>query len=138
MALSDTCSEVSIELAKAVIGYGSRGYSVEHWDKIIAAMFNIADVSVPLDMSPSVRRSDYHSIAHRRVLHELLMGEHEAEEVAEALPMLAEVARRNARFAEAIDDVFAWMKSEEGIAVCLANDWQSINIGPLYRLLHEE
>lgn len=115
MSLSDSCSEISSDLARTFAHYADWDYSVDQLLPLVDAMFNITAVGTALDLVPNRPRSDLDRVIHRRVMAELLHHIDVRSDTKEAvLETLCRVASQSPRLNNAIAEFREWIASPAG------------------------
>ena len=115
MSLSDSCIEISSELALTLAHYAHWDYSVDHLLPLVDAMFDIAAVGAALDVFPNHSKSNLDLVIHRRVVAELLHHiNSQSSKKQSALEALCRVASQSPRLNNAIADFREWIGSPAG------------------------
>lgn len=72
MSLSDICCEVTEELAKSLGRYCSWSYDIQHWLKILDAIYLLNEVGAELDIPSTFFEVDLSEVVEQRVILSLL------------------------------------------------------------------
>ena len=106
MSLSDSCIEISSELALTLAHYAHWDYSVDHLLPLVDAMFDIAAVGAALDVFPNHSKSNLDLVIHHI--------NSQSSKKQSALEALCRVASQSPRLNNAIADFREWIGSPAG------------------------
>ena len=82
MSLSDSCCEITDDLARTFTAYCDWEYDLNHWLKIIDALYALNEVGAQLDISPNFTGVRVDEVADERVITSLLHQAAEAKDDA--------------------------------------------------------
>jgi hypothetical protein len=102
MSLSDTCCEISDDLAKGFGHYYSWDYNIQHWIKLIDAMYSINEVGAVLDVPPNFANVRLSDVVDHRVIMGLLEQADKCEARDAFISVISQIACKHDRLREGI------------------------------------
>ena len=105
MSLSDSCCEISDDLARAFAAYCDWEYDLDHWVKIIDALYALNEVGAQLDIMPNSIGIRINEVADERVITSLLYQAAEAQDDAarkKVIDLIIKITQRHDRLKDGI------------------------------------
>lgn len=105
MSLSDSCCEITDDLARTFAAYCDWEYDLKHWLKIIDALYSLSEVGAQLDISPNFTGGKVDEVADERVITSLLHQAAESKDDAarqHVLDLIIQITQRHDRLRDGI------------------------------------